>query len=137
MARVEEPPIPPDDVVDDADSAADAAVVASPELVANTLGEYLRASIQRVRGGDAGVLPVILGLFLISAIFQSLNSNFLSAGNLVNLLVQGAVFMLLAMGEVFVLLLGEIDLSVGFVAGLGGVIGPPRLRHAPSRSTAT
>jgi ABC-type xylose transport system permease subunit len=122
VARVEEPPIPPDDVVDDGEPTADAAVVASPELVANTLGEYLRASIQRVRGGDAGVLPVILGLFLISAIFQSLNSNFLTAGNLVNLLVQGAVFMLLAMGEVFVLLLGEIDLSAGFVAGLGGTI---------------
>jgi D-xylose transport system permease protein len=122
MARIEEPPIPPDDLVDDAEPAAEAAIIASPELVANTLGEYFRASIQRVRGGDAGVLPVILGLFLISAIFQSLNSNFLTAGNLVNLLVQGAVFMLLAMGEVFVLLLGEIDLSAGFVAGLGGTI---------------
>ncbi len=122
MARVEEPPIPPDDVVDDAEPAADAAIIASPELVSNTLGEYFRASIQRVRGGDAGILPVILGLFLISAVFQSLNSNFLTAGNLVNLLVQGAVFMLLAMGEVFVLLLGEIDLSAGFVAGLGGTI---------------
>src|SRR5205807_3340133 len=55
-------------------------------------------------------------------IFQSLNSRFLSAGNLVNLLVQGAVFMLLAMGEVFALLLGEIDLSAGFVAGLGATI---------------
>ena len=67
------------------------------------------------------MLPVIVGLILISVIFQSLNSNFLTAGNLVNLLVQGAVYMLLAMAEVFVLLLGEIDLSVGFVAGVGGV----------------
>jgi D-xylose transport system permease protein len=75
-----------------------------------------------MRGGDTGILPVVLGLFLITAIFQTLNSKFLSAGNLVNLLVQGAVFMLLAMAEVFVLLLGEIDLSAGFVAGLGGVI---------------
>ena len=61
-----------------------------------------------------------LGLFLISIIFQSLNSNFLTAGNIVNLLVQGAVYMLLAMAEVFVLLLGEIDLSAGFVGGVGG-----------------
>jgi D-xylose transport system permease protein len=53
---------------------------------------------------------------------QSLNSNFLTSGNLVNLLIQGAVFMLLAMGEVYVLLLGEIDLSIGFVAGIGGVV---------------
>ena len=101
---------------------AEVVVAASPELVANSLGEYLHASVRAVRSGDTGVLPVILGLFLISVIFQSLNSHFLTAGNLVNLLVQGAVFMLLAMGEVFVLLLGEIDLSAGFVAGLGGVI---------------
>ena len=66
-----------------------------------------------MRAGQSGVLPVVLGLFLISIIFQSLNSNFLTAGNIVNLLVQGAVYMLLAMAEVFVLLLGEIDLSAG------------------------
>ena len=84
---------------------------------------YLRASARRgSAAGESGVLPVIAGLFLISILFQSLNSNFLTAGNLVNLLVQGAVFMLLAMGEVFALLLGEIDLSIGFVAGIGGVI---------------
>ena len=74
-----------------------------------------------IKAGESGVLPVLGGLILISILFQSLNSNFLTAGNLVNLLVQGAVFMLLAMGEVFVLLLGEIDLSVGFVAAIGGV----------------
>ena len=68
--------------------------------------------------GESGDLPVIVGMFLIAVIFQSLNSKFLTAGNLVNLLVQGAVFMLLAMAEVFVLLLGEIDLSAGFVAGV-------------------
>ena len=68
------------------------------------------------------MLPVVLGLILISVIFQSLNSNFLTAGNIVNLLVQGAVYMLLAMAEVFVLLLGEIDLSAGFVGGVGGII---------------
>jgi ABC-type xylose transport system permease subunit len=120
MARVEEPPIPPDDTVDD-EEPVDAAI-AAPDVVAGSLREYLHASYLRMRGGDAGILPVVLGLFLITAIFQTLNSKFLSAGNLVNLLVQGAVFMLLAMAEVFVLLLGEIDLSAGFVAGLGGVI---------------
>jgi D-xylose transport system permease protein len=61
-------------------------------------------------------------MILISIIFQSLNSKFLSAGNLVNLLVQGAAYMLLAMGEVFVLLLGEIDLSIGYVGGIGAII---------------
>ena len=92
------------------------------EIAADSLGEYFRPSLARIKAGESGVLPVVAGLLLISILFQSLNSNFLTAGNLVNLLVQGAVFMLLAMGEVFVLLLGEIDLSVGFVAGIGGVI---------------
>jgi D-xylose transport system permease protein len=61
-------------------------------------------------------------LLLISILFQSLNSKFLTAGNLVNLLIQSAVYILLAMAEVYVLLLGEIDLSAGFVAGIGGVV---------------
>ena len=65
---------------------------------------------------------MIIGLVVIGAIFQSLNSHFLSPVNLTDLLVQGAVFMLLGMGEVFALLLGDIDLSIGFVSGLGGVI---------------
>src|SRR5207247_2136568 len=65
---------------------------------------------------------VIAGLVVIAIIFQSQNSNFLTAGNLVNLLVQGAAITLLGLGEVFALLLGEIDLSIGFVAGVAGVI---------------
>jgi len=64
------------------------------------------------------ILPVVGGLIIVSILFQSLNSNFLTAQNLVNLLIQAAVFALLGMGEVFVLLLGEIDLSVGYVAGM-------------------
>ena len=103
-------------------AAAEADLAVSPELAAGSLGEYLRAAIARVRGGDSGVLPVVGGLLLISILFQSLNSHFLTAGNLVNLLIQGAVYMLLAMGEVFALLLGEIDLSIGFVSGIGGIV---------------
>ncbi|HEV3354365.1 MAG TPA: hypothetical protein VG076_15655 [Acidimicrobiales bacterium] len=99
-----------------------AAMAVAPELMAQTFGEYARAWVARVRGGDAGALPVIAGLILISILFQSLNSKFLTAGNLVNLLIQGAVYMLLAMAEVYALLLGEIDLSIGYVAGIGGVI---------------
>ena len=99
-----------------------AAMAVAPELMAQTFGEYVRAWVAKVRGGDAGALPVIAGLLIISILFQSLNSKFLTAGNLVNLLIQGAVYMLLAMAEVYVLLLGEIDLSAGFVAGLGGVV---------------
>ncbi len=102
--------------------AADVALTAAPELVATSIGEYTRAWWKRVRGGDAGVLPVLIGLVGIVIIFQALNSVFLSAGNVTNLLVQGLVFILLGMAEVFVLLLGEIDLSIGYVAGLGAVI---------------
>jgi D-xylose transport system permease protein len=118
------PEDPQDSAVEELDQpeADKAALVAAPELVAQTFGEYVRAWILRIRGGDAGALPVIGGLLAISILFQSLNSNFLTAGNLVNLLIQGAVYMLLAMAEVWVLLLGEIDLSAGYVAGLGGVV---------------
>lgn len=78
--------------------------------------------LTRVRSGDIGALPVLVGLVLIALIFQTLNSNFLTPGNLVNLMVQGAVYMLLATGMVFVLLIGEVDLSIGFIGGVAGVI---------------
>ncbi|TMK15733.1 MAG: hypothetical protein E6G63_05300 [Actinobacteria bacterium] len=103
-----------------AESRAELAV--SPELVAGSVSEYLRASLSRIRAGQVGVLPVVGGLLLVSVLFQSLNGHFLTAGNLVNLLVQAAVFSVLAMGEVYALLLGEIDLSIGYVAGLSGVV---------------
>jgi D-xylose transport system permease protein len=93
-----------------------------------TTADYVRVSIAKIRGGDTGVLPVIAGLLLVSILFQSLNGNFLTAGNLVNLLVQAAVFSILAMGQVFALLLGEIDLSIGFVAGLSAVIMAERVQ---------
>ena len=103
-------------------AAAQATLAVAPELVADTLGQYLRAWLARIRAGESGVLPVVAGLLVISILFQSLNSHFLTAGNLVNLLIQGAVYMLLAMAEIFALLLGEIDLSIGFVAGIGGTV---------------
>ena len=116
---------PPADAVDDEVSAAaatQAELAVAPELVATSLRDYLGSVVARVRGGESGVLPVVGGLILISALFQALNSNFLTSGNLVNLLVQGAAYMLLAMGAVFPLLLGEIDLSIGYVSGIGGVV---------------
>ncbi len=87
-----------------------------------TVREYLGLTWRRIKGGETGVLPVIGGLLLVSVIFESLDQHFLTTGNLVNLLIQAAVYALLAMAEVFVLLLGEIDLSVGFVAGIGAVV---------------
>jgi D-xylose transport system permease protein len=104
--------------LDEAVAAADV----PPELVAKSLGQYLRASLLQVRSGNSGVLPVILGLVVVAVAFQILNSKFLSAQNLVNLFEQSTVYMLLAMAEIFALLLGEIDLSVGLVMGLGSVV---------------
>jgi D-xylose transport system permease protein len=75
-----------------------------------------------VRGGDLGSLPIVVGLLIIAVVFQSQNSNFLTAGNFLNLIIQAAGIMTIAMGVVFVLLLGEIDLSVGYVSGVGGAI---------------
>lgn len=88
----------------------------------DAISDAVRGYLNRVRGGDAGVLPVIGGLIILGIIFQSLDSAFLSAANLVNLLIQGSVYMLLGIGVVFVLIVGEIDLSLGYVAGVGAVI---------------
>ena len=93
----------------------------APEL-SSSLGEYIRAWAKRIRSGESGVLPVLGGLILLVIFFQAKDSVFLSAGNLVNLLVQGSVFVLLGMAEIWVLVLGEIDLSVGYVAGIGGTV---------------
>jgi D-xylose transport system permease protein len=95
-----------------------------PEIVAQSLGAYLRGWLARVRGGDAGVLPVALALVGVTIAFTVVSPNhvFLSAANLVNLFDQSAVFIVLAMGEGFVLLLGEIDLSIGYVGAIGGII---------------
>ncbi|HUA42818.1 MAG TPA: hypothetical protein VMA32_14685 [Streptosporangiaceae bacterium] len=93
-----------------------------PELVAQSLGQYLRAWWLRVRSGDSGVLPVVLGIVVVAVSFQIANSAFLSPLNLVNLFGQSSIYMLLAIAVIFVLLLGEIDFSVGLVMGLSGVI---------------
>lgn len=95
--------------------------VQDPDL-SNSLGEFILAWGKRMRSGESGVLPVLGGLIILVVIFQVQSSVFLSAGNLTNLLVQGSVFVLLGMAEVWVLILGEIDLSVGYVAGIGAVI---------------
>ena len=95
-----------------------------PEVVAQTMGEYVRGPVLRIRGGESGMLPVILGLIVIVIVFQVISPHhvFLSAGNIVNLFQQSAVFMVLAMAETFALLLGEIDLSLGYVGAVGGAI---------------
>ena len=95
-----------------------------PEVVAQSLGEYVRAYTARIRAGESGVLPVIAAMLAIVVVFTVISPNhvFISPGNLVNLFQQAAVVMVLAMAEGFALVLGEIDLSVGFVGAIGGAI---------------
>ena len=101
-----------------------AAAELPPSVVAQTLGEYMRAYLTRVRAGESGVLPVIIAMVAIIVVFQAISPNnvYLSAGNVVNLFQQSAVIMVLAMAEGFALVLGEIDLSVGFVGACGAAI---------------
>ena len=82
------------------------------------LGQAARDYWARVRGGDIGSLPAVLGLIALIVLFGVLEgSTFLSIFNFANLINQSAAIIVLAMGLIFVLLLGEIDLSAGFAAG--------------------
>jgi D-xylose transport system permease protein len=87
-----------------------------------SLADAVKEWWTNVRSGQLGSLPIVVGLIIIAIVFQSQNDRFLTASNFVNLIVQSAAFATIAMGIVFVLLLGEIDLSVGYVSGVAGVI---------------
>jgi D-xylose transport system permease protein len=82
----------------------------------------VKAFFSRLRSGDLGALPVVIGLVIIWIVFQSLNDAFLSPRNLVNLTLQSAAIGTISIGIVLVLLLGEIDLSVGSISGLAAAI---------------
>ncbi|WP_370500062.1 sugar ABC transporter permease [Mycolicibacterium sp. jd] len=83
-----------------------------------TFGAAVRGYLQRVRGGDMGSLPAVLGLVVLFVVFGLANDRFLSALNLANLITQAGSICVLAMGLVFVLLLGDIDLSAGVAGGV-------------------
>ncbi|MGH2512021.1 MAG: ABC transporter permease subunit, partial [Candidatus Limnocylindrales bacterium] len=116
------------------DLTAAAVEVIPPGLAATSLPEYARAWVARIRSGDAGVLPVVVAIIAVVAVFTIVSPNhvFLSARNLVNLFDQSAVFIVLAVGEGFVLLLGEIDLSLGYVGAIGGVIAANLVQPSPN-----
>ena len=76
----------------------------------------------RVKAGDIGSLPAVLGLIVLCLVFGSMSSVFLTPGNFANLITQAAAVIVIAMGLVFVLLLGEIDLSAGYTAGVTGAV---------------
>jgi ABC-type xylose transport system permease subunit len=84
--------------------------------------DELRMTGRRIRRGDIGSLPVIIGLVIIAAVFQTLNPLFLSSINLVNLMLDSAAVGTIAVGVVLVLLLAQIDLSIGSVSGFAAAI---------------
>ena len=86
------------------------------------LAGYWELFRRRVRGGELGALPVIVGLLIIWTVFYLQEPRFLSAQNLTNLLLQIAAIGTISVGIVLVLLLGEIDLSVGSVSGLSACV---------------
>ena len=87
-----------------------------------TLKTAMRDYWSRIKAGDIGSLPAVLGLVALCIVFGSLSSVFLTPGNFANLLTQAAAVIVIAMGLVFVLLLGEIDLSAGYTAGVTGAV---------------
>jgi D-xylose transport system permease protein len=93
-----------------------------PGPVNRSLGEHARDYLGRLRGGDMGSLPALLGLVVLCIVFGIMRPVFFSEINFANLFTQGSQVMLIAMGLVFVLLLGEIDLSAGFASGVCGAI---------------
>ncbi|SNX71132.1 D-xylose transport system permease protein [Cereibacter ovatus] len=86
------------------------------------LSGALRGFFDRVRSGDLGMLPVVVGLVVISTVFSTLNPVFLAPNNLVNLLFDAATVGFISLGIVCVLMLGQIDLSVGSMSGLASAM---------------
>ena len=89
---------------------------------AATIGDSARDYLNRLRSGDMGSLPAILGLVFLFVVFASLHDRFLTTYNMANLVIQSGSIIVLAMGIVFVLLLGEIDLSAGVAGGASATI---------------
>ena len=77
---------------------------------------------RRLRQGELGTLPVIVGIAVIWAIFWVANDRFLTPQNLTNLFLQLVSTGTIAIGVVLVLLLAEIDLSVGAVSGFTAAV---------------
>ena len=72
-------------------------------------------TVGNVKSGNLGVLPVVIGEVLIVAYFSFTATNFFTAGNFVNVILQMAGVTMIAFGVVFVLLIAEIDLSIAYL----------------------
>jgi D-xylose transport system permease protein len=123
MARSKDDPLTTTELAPDLTAAAEVDEVPS-EILAQSLGEYLRGWWARVKNGDSGVLPVVLATVVVAITFEILTPEnaFLRPSNVIYIFQESTVYMVLAMAEIVVLLIGEIDLSIGSVSLLGGVI---------------
>src|SRR3954449_10321628 len=90
----------------------------SLDVERRTLGGAFTGYVYRLRSGEPGALPSILGLIVLAAIFSQVSDRFLTTNNIGNLPGQGAYIAIIALGLVWVLLLGEIDLSAGTAGGV-------------------
>ncbi len=103
------------------------------DRTADSVGGAARAYVDKVRGGDLGALPAVLGIVVLGLLFFALRpETFLTPRNMANLADQAAPIIILAMGLVFVLLLGEIDLSAGVVSGVCAAVMAKLLADAGS-----
>jgi D-xylose transport system permease protein len=91
------------------------------ELATGPRGVWERTKLN-VRTGNLGPVPIIVGEILVVIVFGFTATNFFTSVNFVNLITQTAGTAMLAYGVVFVLLLGEIDLSIGYLAGIGALV---------------
>lgn len=123
-SELQEPPLSTEEEEDETATPESSAEItaAAPDVLADSLGEYLGAQWRRIKSGESGALPVIAGLIVIIIFFQAERSKFGSAINLVNLFQQASIYILLGAAQIFALILSEIDLSVGFVLGVGGFV---------------
>jgi D-xylose transport system permease protein len=122
-SEIEEPPLSTELAEDEATpETPEDLVTVAPEVLADSLGDYLRAQWRRIKSGESGALPVVAGLIIIVIFFQAERSRFGSDGNLVNLFDQASIYILLGAAQIFALILSEIDLSVGFVLAVGGMV---------------
>ncbi len=102
-----------------------------PKPTGDSLSAIVRGYATKVRGGDVGALPAVLGLVVLVLVFTALRGQtFFNPFNFANLINQAAGVVVIAMGLVFVLLLGEIDLSAGYTAGTAAsVMGVVLTKH--------
>jgi D-xylose transport system permease protein len=123
-SEIQEPPLATE-LAEDQTAAPESdldVIAVAPEVLADSLSDYLKAWGRRIKAGESGALPIVAGLIVIIIFFQIERSRFDSAINLVNLLTQAAVYVLLGAAQLFALVLSEIDLSVGWMLAVGGFV---------------